>query len=135
MCNASPQRFFADDLLEGKQHRGCLAVSDGAVGVAVVKTPGESSDRIGIGPLEVREALRVVFAQLKEREIEFGGVFAVERVHTFRFHVAVDAFVEPGFFEFVRRHHAVPVLMAEFMLGDEFGQQRPLGHKPIRCPQ
>ena len=54
------------------------------------------------------------------RKIERQCRLAVERVHDFHFRVAVDALVEPGFFEFVGGDHAVPILVSEFMFGDKF---------------
>ena len=46
---------------------------------------------------------------------------AVEGGHDFDFGVGVDALVEPGVFELVGGDHAVPVLVAELVLGGEFG--------------
>jgi hypothetical protein len=42
---------------------------------------------------------------------------AENRPITLLFAVAVDAFVEPGFFKFIGGDHAVPILVAE-LVGD-----------------
>ena len=55
---------------------------------------------------------------------------AVKRLQNLGFGVTVDALVHPRFFEFVRGHHAIPVLVAEFVLGDQFHAEQALGHPP-----
>ena len=50
-----------------------------------------------------------------------------DRIEHFDFGVAVDAFVHPRIFEFVGGDHAVPVLVAEFVLHDDFGSVKPSG--------
>ena len=53
--------------------------------------------------------------------VEDGSLCGRDGGEDFDFGVGVDAFVEPGIFELVGGDHAVPVLVAELVLGCELG--------------
>ena len=124
------QGVFADHFFQRDQHGGRLAVGDVAVGIAVDELPGEARDRIHVRFAEVGNALQFGLAHVREGKIHDGSFLAVERVHYFHFGVAVDAFVEPSVFEFVGGDHAVPILVAEFVFGDDFGSEQAVRHPP-----
>src|SRR5580700_1992403 len=121
---------FANYFFKREKDGAGLAVGYAAIRVVTDEIPGKPSDRVGVRHRDVFDAQELRFTGGGERKINDRSVFSVERSHGFGFHVAVDALVEPGVFEFVGGDHAVPILMAEFVIDDILGRENTRWHIP-----
>ncbi len=121
--------LLADDGFQRNQHGRRLAVGDVAVGAHAHVGVTGPRERIDVRRAQiVLPAADSRVAHLSAQQVDDAGVCAVHAVQHLHFGVAVDAFIQPAILEFVGRYHSVPVLVAEFMLGDaDRSGESPLG--------
>jgi hypothetical protein len=67
------------------------------------------------GHAHVPDSVESSFARTSDPRIQDVHVAAIESIHDLALGVLVDALVEPCFFKLVGGHHAIPILVSEFM--------------------